>query len=191
MVILFTALLGKVLASHSNFLIIDSSYSHRTLFGKLWRKSLQAILYVFGLTTSWELLLANADLSSCGPSGIFWICNWHLASSFWPGWLPSFPSIILKLSNTCIYDFFFFWEMSKWELQKEKITVTSLYPQLSISLVNGLESFFYVCLRSVCVCVCAQVCGSFMALTLFKSSSCFELQNVPQSRIFFWLFPHY
>ena len=46
--------------------------------------------------------------------------------------------------------------MSKWELQKEKITVTSIYPQLSISLVNGLESFFYVCLGSVCVCVCAR-----------------------------------
>lgn len=35
MVILFTALLGKVLARHSYFLIIDGSYSHRTLFGKL------------------------------------------------------------------------------------------------------------------------------------------------------------
>ena len=35
MVILITALLGKVLASHSYFLIIDGSYSYRTLFGKL------------------------------------------------------------------------------------------------------------------------------------------------------------
>lgn len=91
-------------------------------------------------------------------SSAFWICSWHLASSFWPGWLPSFPTIILKLSNKYmhLWFFFFFWEMSKWELQKEKITVTSIYPQLSISLVNGLESFFYVCLGSVCVCVCAR-----------------------------------
>lgn len=82
MVILFTALLGKVLARHSHFLIIDGSYSHRTLFGKLWRKSLQAIFYVFGLTASWELLLANADLSSCGPSGIFCFLDLQLTPGF-------------------------------------------------------------------------------------------------------------
>lgn len=142
-----------------------------------YRQFFMSLAWLHPENFSWQMQIwAPVALQA---SSAFWICSWHLASSFWPGWLPLFPTIILKLSNTCIYDFFFFWEMSKWELQKEKITVTSIYPQLSISLVNGLESFFYVCLGSVCVCVCVrthvQVCGSFMAPTLLKSSSCFEL----------------
>ena len=98
-----------------------------------------------------ELLWPFRHLLLSGSAVDTWLLPSDLAGS------PHFPLLFESWVIHASMIFFFFWEMSKWELQKEKITVTSVFPQLSVSLVNGLESFFYVCLGSVCVCVCKYV----------------------------------